>query len=313
MRWAAILLPIICTTVAPGLLRAEPRTVTLDPGSQSTQVPSIIPQPAIQPPAVPQPPAPIAGTGEAQAQQPPATPVPNTTPNLLDLRGTKSAPLAVEVTNAADLQRQAPPLSAGQGRQGWPFLGWVLAIIAVIQGAVLGVQTIFLKRTVARMDAASEQQLRAYISVTPDNVAAWNQPGNISVSFNIENHGQTVGSDLRYDYGLDIIGRLPPDAAMPPTTDRITANNSLFPREKRPVRLEFKRTVSATEVADVETDVKRLYVWGTLMYRDTFGKQRTTGFAFSAGGPGFAQMQRGPRSTLTAWHWEFEAHHNMVT
>jgi hypothetical protein len=163
------------------------------------------------------------------------------------------------------------------------------------------------------MDATSEQQLRAYISVTPDNVAAWNEPGNISVSFYIENHGQTVGADLRYDYGLDIIDRLSPDAAMPPTTDRITANNSLFPKERRSVRLEFKRTLTATEVAEVETDAKRLYVWGTLLYRDTFANQRTTGFAFSAGGPGFAQMQRGPRSTLTAWQWEFGAQHNAAT
>lgn len=196
---------------------------------------------------------------------------------------------------------------------GWHFLGWALAIIGVLQVVVFGVQAMLLKRTVGRMDATAEQQLRAYISVTPDNVAAWNQPGNISVSFNIENHGQTVGSDLRYDYGLDIIGRLPSDAVMPPTTDRITANNSLFPKDKRSVKLEFKRTVTATEVADVESDVKRLYVWGTLLYRDAFGKQRTTGFAFSAGGPGFAQMQRGPRSTLAAWHWEFGSQHNAAT
>jgi hypothetical protein len=239
----------------------------------------------------------------------------------LDLRGTKSAPLAVEVTNAADLQPrfrpetpdQGPLLSAGKGQEGWHVLGWALAIIAVIQAVVFGVQASLLKRMVARMDATTEQQLRAYISVTPDNVAAWNQPGNISVSFNIENHGQTVGSDLRYDYGLDIIDRLRSDAGMPATTDRIIANNSLFPKEKRSVRLEFKRTVTATEVADVETDVKRLYVWGSLLYRDTLGKQRATAFAFSAGGPGFAQMQRGPRSTLTAWHWEFGAHHNTAT
>jgi hypothetical protein len=160
------------------------------------------------------------------------------------------------------------------------------------------------------MDATSEQQLRAYISVNPENVAAWNQPENVAVSFNIENHGQTVGSDIGYDFGIDIINRLPPDAVMPATSERLTANNALFPKEKRAVRLEFKRTATASEVTDVEAGVKRLYVWGTLSYRDAFGKQRTTGFAFSAGGAAFAQTQRG---TLSAWQWELGPHHNQAT
>jgi hypothetical protein len=100
---------------------------------------------------------------------------------------------------------------------------------------------------------------------------------------------------------------------MPAATVRLTANNSLFPREKRSVRLEFRRTATAAELIDVEADAKRLYVWGTLFYRDTFGKQRTTGFSFSAGGVALAQTQRGARGSLTAWQWEIGPRHNEAT
>jgi len=310
--------------VSPGLLRAEPRTVTLEPGSQSAPTPTVIPQPTAQQTTVPLPSAPVAGTGAGQPQQSPAqatSPIPNTTQGQPDLRGTKSAPLAVEITNAADLQPQsgperpgqAPPPRAVPGLRALPFLGWALAVIALIQVVVFGIQAILLKQTIARMDATAEHQLRAYISVAPDNVAGWNQPENIAISCHIENHGQTVGSDIRYAYGIDIIDRLPSDAVMPATTGQLTANNTLFPKEKRSVRLEFKRTATATEVSNVETDVKRLYVWGTLFYRDAFGNPRTTDFAFSAGGAAFAQTQRGARGTLAAWPWEFGAHHNEAT
>jgi hypothetical protein len=321
VRWAALLLPIMVATVAPGLPRAEPRTVVVEPGSQSAPAPSQVPQPATSPPEVSQPRAPEAGTSEGQPGQSSSqagAPVPNTPPGQPDLRGTKSAPLAVEITNAADLQSRSGSerpgqTAAGHGHGALRFLGSALAIIALIQIVVFGLQAIWLKRTVARMDATAEQRMRAYISVTPVNVTSWNQSENISISLDIENHGQTIGSDIRYEFGIDIIDRLPSDAVMPATSERLTANNALFPEQKRSVRLEFKRTATAAEVTAVEAGLKRLYLWGTLFYRDAFGNQRTTGFSFSAGGAGFAQIQRGPRGTLTAWHWEFGAHHNAAT
>lgn len=313
VKWAAILISVVCATFGPAPVRAEPRTVTVEPGSQPAPPASQPPGPI---PAAPQPPAPTIATNAGQSQQPPPAPVQNTVPRPADLRGTKGAPLAVEITNAADLQPGARLASPGQGvahRRLLPFLGWVLAVIALIQLVVFSIQAMLLKRTVARLDATAEQQLRAYISVTPDNVTAWDQPENLAILFHIENHGQTVGSEIHYDYGIEIMDRLPSDAIMPATTDRLAVNNALFPREKRSVRLEFKRTGTAAEVTDVETDVKRLYIWGTLFYRDTFGKQRTTGFSFSAGGAAFAQTQRGTRGTLTAWQWEIGPRHNEAT
>lgn len=227
----------------------------------------------------------------------------------------------MEITNAADLQPRSGPERPGQGplpdaipgRRGLPFLGWGLAIIAVIQIVVFGIQANLLKRTIARLDTNAEQQLRAYISVTPDHVGVRQQPENIVVSFNIENHGQTVGSDLRCEYGIDMIDRLPSDAVMPAATDHLTANNALFPKEKRSVRLAFKRAATATELTGVETGSKRLYVWGTLFYRDAFGKPHTTGFSFSAGAAAFAAAQRSAVGDLTASQWEFGANHNAAT
>jgi hypothetical protein len=321
VKWVAILLPIVGAMIVPGSVRAEPRTVVMEPGTQPVPPPSTTSNPAAPPPAV-------TGTSQGQPQQPPSptTPVQSGAPGQPDLRGTRNAPIAVEITNAAELQTktlsgiqtqgaqtQGQGLTPGAASVRAPYVGWALVIIALIQAAVFAVQAILLKRTVARMDATAEQQLRAYISVTPDNVVAWNQPEGISVSFNIENHGQTVGSRIRYDFGIAIIDRLPSDAVMPATTAQLSANNTLFPREKRGYRFDLRRTVTAAEAADVETDAKRLYVWGTLFYHDAFGTQRTTGFSFSAGGAAFAQTQRGTRGTLTAWHWEFGAQHNATT
>lgn len=52
----------------------------------------------------------------------------------------------------------------------------------------------------------AERQLRAYISVTPKSVINWmNSTNRIMISFDIENHGQTIGFDIYYQFNMAIL------------------------------------------------------------------------------------------------------------
>jgi len=159
----------------------------------------------------------------------------------------------------------------------------------------------------------AEQQLRAYISITPKLIFNWRHKSNIIIiGFDIENHGQTVGSEITYDFSMAILNApLDNGFVFPDANSQYTQNNSLFPKTIVPVRLFFDRTVTNSEIADIEAGSKRFHVWGTMHYRDAFNEQRTTRFSFSFGGPDFANSMKGVPGAQ--WYWEHSQHHNDAT
>lgn len=109
-------------------------------------------------------------------------------------------------------------------------------------------------------DAAknAEQQLRAYVSITPKIVFNWRHQTNIlQVGFDIENHGQTIASEITYDFSMMILKVPLPDTFIFPKTNRkFEQNNSLFPRTITPVRFFFDRTITTNEIVDIENGSK---------------------------------------------------------
>jgi hypothetical protein len=164
---------------------------------------------------------------------------------------------------------------------------------------------------VAYKTAAS--QLRAYISVTPKLVLNWgHKTNNLGVSFDIANHGQTIGSDIRHSFSMAILDSpLPAGHVFAKPERQHDQTISLFPRMIVTVRLFLDSLLTADEIAGIEKGDKRFHTWGVMTYRDAFQKMHTTRFSFSFGGPDFVNsMKKVPGAT---WSWEHGPHHNDAT
>ncbi len=242
-----------------------------------------------------------------------------TTPNAPSQSSTRVPP---DHSSGRDGKRDCKGCeSTEEGSEFWsPFWGYRLKVTDTLLVAftfLLFVATFALwlatRRLVKGADKTAESQLRAYISITPKDVLNWrhNTYPIIGISFEIENHGQTIGFEICHSFSMDVLDRLPPKAEMPSPLLQYDQNNSLFPRVSVPVRLLFNRVLTAQEITDIEMGTKRFYTWGIMSYRDAFQQMRTTRFSFSFGGPEFSNsMKKVPDAT---WNWEHGQHHNDAT
>jgi hypothetical protein len=183
--------------------------------------------------------------------------------------------------------------------------------------AVLTFATFFLWLSIRRLaktaNRTAEAQLRAYISVTPKQVLNWgHKTNNLGISFDIVNHGQTIGSDIRHSFSMAILDAPLPNGHVFQKPEREHDQTiSLFPRMIVPVRLYLDSLLTADEITGIEKGDKRFHTWGVMSYRDAFRKMRTTRFSFSFGGPDFANsMKKVPGAT---WSWEHGPHHDEAT
>lgn len=197
-------------------------------------------------------------------------------------------------------------------------LEWIDAErVIAIWTVVLGVATWRLWRSTDRLvagaDETAQRQLRAYISITPVVVLNWRHKDQkyhkVGVSFNIENHGQTIGTEIAYDFSMKVLDFPLPEIYIDMAHNRqYDQNNSLFPRTNVPVRLWFDRDLTGAEIAEIESGAKRFHTWGTMHYRDAFKELRHTRFSFSFGGPDFANYIKKIKDAK--WNWEYGKHHN---
>lgn len=206
----------------------------------------------------------------------------------------------------------------------WGLFAWcrssewidVERLIAIFT-AILGFATFFLwlsiRRLVKNARKNAESQLRAYISVKPKLVLNWGHKTNkLGVSFDIENHGQTIGFEICHSFSMAILDAPLPEAfAFAKPNRKLEQNNSLFPRVTVPVRLFFDSLLTADEIAEIEKGDKRFHIWGVMSYRDAFQHMHTTRFSFSFGGPDFANSMK--KAAGASWNWEHGQHHNDAT
>jgi hypothetical protein len=190
---------------------------------------------------------------------------------------------------------------------------WLLYLTGIAAGAAV-LQGLALFLTIAVTRWGSKRQLRAYISVTPKEVLNWRYPSyRLGIFLMVKNHGSTPGFEITYDFNVRAVSELPKPAVV---TEKFIPNNALFPDEELPVRLFMNGSLTGTEIDEIEKGTKSLFMWGTLSYRDVFGRSRwrrkkTTFFAFSCGGKDFADgMKNVPGAK---WNWSYAERHNEAT
>ena len=164
---------------------------------------------------------------------------------------------------------------------------------------------------VVNAQETAKRQSRAYLSIDPKLVLNWRQPRHLGVSFDLHNHGETVGRHVSYLFDMAISDAdLPNGLKFPPPTRSYNPDNSIFPRATTPTRLFFDRALTEKEIATVETD-RRVWIWGSLTYQDVFDERRITEFCFGFGGGNFGLNMRGNRDV--PWNWEIGHKHNNAT
>lgn len=161
----------------------------------------------------------------------------------------------------------------------------------------------------------SERELRAYISVNPKWVLAFNRtpPQRITIECFLTNHGQTPAFNIT---NLFEIGIFVPDFQTPIAAHRTIPRNAVvFPKSDLSTYFMAPNVFTSQEVTDVEQGIRRIFIWGTITYRDAFKKTRYTRFSASAGGPDFATWVRGqrPGQPTPRFRWSFGDHHNEAT
>jgi hypothetical protein len=186
----------------------------------------------------------------------------------------------------------------------------VIAIFTVI----LGVATWLLWRATDKLvrgaERASEQQLRAYISVNPTEISSTDREERFAqITCIVKNHGQTPAREINYVFDFGVMPNpLPEDFIFPPPAMPINMEGSLFPLADMKVWFNFNRLLSTEEFAAVEADTLRLHVWGRAFYRTAFGQRCYTKIAASVGGPAFIAnlraMRRNTKGPGFNWTWE---------
>src|SRR5260370_21086546 len=144
-------------------------------------------------------------------------------------------------------------------------------------------------------------ELRAYLSVNPRWVWTFNAtpPRIIWIDAGINNHGKTPAFNITNFYEIEVR----PANFQPPIEahQRTPGEGAVYPTQDLTANFIANRIFTSQEIADVLTGVQRIFLCGTLNYRDAFREPRHTRFSASVGGPDFAAWLRGQPNAMFRW------------
>jgi hypothetical protein len=178
----------------------------------------------------------------------------------------------------------------------WPvglLAGWSLSDrIAAIASAAGALQFGALVATVWVMVRSGRRQLRAYVfpdsaglfegtMLNPPVSAHANEPGVVLV---FRNFGQTPAYKVISWARIEVIERTQEHTLILPSLRPISPN-FIGANGNMPKTLWFGRPLSPAEIADVQTNVRAIYVFGRLEYIDAFKRKRWTNFRYAYSGP----------------------------
>jgi hypothetical protein len=215
-------------------------------------------------------------------------------------RGSEKSPLHVQLLNTGksekDAAQEAERVNSQESTERWTIgltIGLVLATIGQI--VVLGYQASQLKRTVRSSERASMPYL--YPRITAFNLypdveesavsdEMTHHPG-VKLAFN--NLGKTPAIVRRVRAELILISRdmLPP---IPPTfsAGEVQSDTVIAPESTAGTRTwSFNRIINATEIRELIADTKesqyrRFFLYGYVVYDDFFGTRHTRRFCIKA-------------------------------
>jgi hypothetical protein len=208
-------------------------------------------------------------------------------PTNNEQRGSEQSPFIIKVLPSEKTQNESP----GGGHKG---LGnrdnsWGLSDkIAVIASIVAFLQFVALIGTVLVMVLNGRRQLRAYVApenmgifegnmVSPPQPARINVPG---IAMLIKNSGQTPAYKVVSLAKIAVIAVQDEKIALvlPPMEERFS--NTLSAGSTFSKSLWFDRPLTPTEIADIVTGARAIYLYGRIEYQDAFKKRRFTNFRY---------------------------------
>jgi hypothetical protein len=145
------------------------------------------------------------------------------------------------------------------------------------------------KNTLNVQKESSETQLRAYVGIRPLGIDNFGEPNQVLHTMR-KNYGSTPASDLFVDLPkIAVIARNSQfDAALCEPSPAAPVNTvSLFPQQELRFDIVLPGNLLTKEqIASVRDGTQfQLQFWGTLHYRDAFGKRRCTRYCWGFRGP----------------------------
>jgi hypothetical protein len=128
-----------------------------------------------------------------------------------------------------------------------------------------------------------QRQMRAYLSVRFGGVVLQDNTTNyrFEVRMILANTGHTPADEVNYRAVADVLPfPLPDDFTFSMPDIQITSGGVLGPQQVFTMGAFVDRMYTDEEIAEISTGtVKRLYIYGTVRYRDAFGSDRYTNFS----------------------------------
>jgi hypothetical protein len=202
-----------------------------------------------------------------QPSPPTATPNPQIVPNI------RNTPSETKAHQGED-----------QGTEFWPPLyGYRLKIadtllVAFTFGLFIATWHLFraTKRLTVGAEKTAERQLRAYVGVKSGHLVFEIIDRNIvaTIVIRIENFGETPAYGVRSSAGFVNATTFPTETSN--RIIRISGNNVIFPHSSQ--RIMFKRNFDIPP----GKEIIRTFVFGEIIYNDTFGNTHSTTFRYTA-------------------------------
>jgi len=150
--------------------------------------------------------------------------------------------------------------------------------LSALSSILLTVITFGLVWTAIRQEHTTRAQLRAYVSATPNFVTSFDETHWTSARYTIQNIGPTPA------FGMQHLGKvaalpqnLPAHFELPEIRSTYTEPLVLFPG-MQVIGNSAGTLFTSDELAGIRNKSLKIYIYGTVKYRDTFGREHLTTF-----------------------------------
>lgn len=156
------------------------------------------------------------------------------------------------------------------------FFAFIAAIAAILAAIFGGWQ--------ASVASDNEvRQLRAYVHITGGTIAGSGSiagPLEITIQPGVKVYGQTPAGEIIAPWAL-VVDQWPMTEAFQFNylKTHMQSTGSQGPGEEHPIEAKT-RTITKDEMMAIGADTKRLYAYGTILYRDVFNNSRFTNFCW---------------------------------
>jgi hypothetical protein len=156
----------------------------------------------------------------------------------------------------------------------------IFTAVLAIATIVLAAFTIDLAVTARR---TAKRQLRAYVAARAISISGFSPEIPVVMRFSMTNHGQTPAYDVSHASAIAILPHpLPPNHPLPILTIPTPANFVLHPNASFDAATVAPNPFNAVQINMATTNPGfRIYLHGTVTYRDAFDEPRNTTFCVS--------------------------------